>query len=97
MNFDGNKIRKFVKKIRKEAGTNSCHQLAVMIEEVGEYARTLSEGEGKERECEELADLVITAAVMAEMRGYLPQLFLFIDAKMEINLRKNGKKGGKIK
>lgn len=61
-----------------------------------EYAYPENKNYGSRREMEELADLVITCRVFAEMRGHdLPKE---IKRKMEINMGKTGKdETGKVK
>ena len=95
MYIDEDPIRRFVQK-QKLTTKDSYIQVKVVVEEAQELQNAILNAD-EENIKEELADVIIATAVLAEIKGYLSNMTDLVAKKMQVNLKKPIRKnGGKV-
>ena len=95
MYIDEDPIRRFVQK-QKLTPKDSYIQVKVVVEEAQELQNAILNAD-EENIKEELADVIIATAVLAEIKGYLSNMTDLVAKKMQVNLKKPIRKnGGKV-
>jgi len=88
-------IKAFVKK-QNLTDKDSYIQVKVVVEEAQELQNAILNAD-EENIKEELADVIIATAVLAEIKGYLSNMTDLVAKKMQVNLKKPIRKnGGKV-
>ena len=95
MYIDEDPIRRFVQK-QNLTSKDSYIQSKVVVEEALELQNAILNAD-EDNVKEELADVIIATAVLAEIKGYLNNMTDLIAKKMQVNLKKPVRKnGGKV-